>query len=45
MRYGAGVDRNKAAISVQDAAALRAQFRAVAFTCDACHKSYRVTKK
>jgi cytochrome c556 len=28
-----------------DAAALRAQFRAVAFTCDACHEPYRVTKR
>jgi cytochrome c556 len=31
--------------STSDAAALRAQFRAVAFTCDGCHESYRVTKK
>ena len=28
-----------------DATALRAQFRAVAFACDGCHESYRVTKK
>jgi len=28
-----------------DPAALRAQFRAVAFTCDGCHENYRVTKK
>lgn len=31
--------------STADAAALRAQFRAVAFACDACHENYRVTKK
>jgi cytochrome c556 len=30
---------------VSDPAALRAQFRAVAFTCDGCHESYRVTKR
>jgi cytochrome c556 len=34
-----------ARIPAADTAALRAQFRAVAFTCDACHESYRVTKQ
>jgi cytochrome c556 len=29
----------------KDGAALRAQFRAVAFACDACHEKYRVTKE
>ena len=28
-----------------DTAALRAQFRAVAYACDACHETYRVTKR
>jgi cytochrome c556 len=28
-----------------DGPALRAQFRAVAFACDGCHESYRVTKE
>jgi cytochrome c556 len=31
--------------SPKDGAALRAQFRAVAFACDACHEKYRVTKE
>ena len=31
--------------STSDAAALRAQFRAVAFSCDGCHESYRLTKR
>jgi cytochrome c556 len=31
--------------STSDTAALRAQFRALAFTCDACHEPYRVTKR
>jgi cytochrome c556 len=31
--------------STANAAALRAQFRAVAFACDACHEPYRVTKR
>ena len=31
--------------STSDAAALREQFRAVAFSCDGCHESYRVTKR
>ncbi len=31
--------------STRDAAALRAQFRALAFTCDGCHEPYRVTKR
>ena len=31
--------------STGDATALRAQFRAVAFACDACHEPYRMTKR
>jgi cytochrome c556 len=31
--------------STANAAALRAQFRAVAFACDGCHEPYRVTKQ
>ena len=31
--------------STGDATALRAQFRAVAFACDGCHETYRVTKR
>ena len=33
------------ATPTSDATALRAQFRAVAFACDACHEAYRVTKR
>jgi cytochrome c556 len=31
--------------STKDGVALRAQFRAVGFACDACHEKYRVTKE
>jgi cytochrome c556 len=31
--------------STKDGAALRAQFRAVGFACDACHEKYRVPKE
>jgi cytochrome c556 len=31
--------------SAKDGDALRAQFRAVGFACDACHKKYRLTKE
>jgi cytochrome c556 len=31
--------------STNDGAALRAQFRAVGFACDACHEKYRRTKE
>jgi cytochrome c556 len=30
--------------NTSDGEALRAQFRAVAFTCDGCHEKYRMTK-
>ena len=32
-------------ISTRDGDALRAQFRAVAFSCDGCHEKYRVPKE
>jgi cytochrome c556 len=34
-----------AQLPTTDTAVLRAQFRAVAYACDACHEAYRVTKK